>query len=94
VVKAFNTQPAPPLFPGVVNRTALDTYVVSDDAQAKAIVLDLLPGTGLRGVDAGKLSNSRLLERLCAFGIEPANRYRTDGFGFKFPPAGELPRPS
>ena len=54
----------------------------------------LLPGTGLRGVDAGKLSNSRLLERLCAFGIEPANRYRTDGFGFKFPPAGELPQPS
>jgi 8-hydroxy-5-deazaflavin:NADPH oxidoreductase len=94
VVKAFNTQPAPPLFPGVVDHTALDTYVASDDADAKAVVLDLLPGSGLRGVDAGKLSNSRLLERLCAFGIELSNRYHTDGFGFKFLPAGELPEPS
>jgi 8-hydroxy-5-deazaflavin:NADPH oxidoreductase len=94
VVKAFNTQPAAVLFAGVVGDTALDTYVASDDAEAKAVVLDLLPGSGLRGLDAGKLANSRLLERLCAFGIELSNRYHADGFGFKFLPAGELTGPT
>jgi 8-hydroxy-5-deazaflavin:NADPH oxidoreductase len=94
VVKAFNTQPAPVLFAGVVGDTALDTYAASDDADAKAAVLDLVRGSGLRGIDAGRLANSRLLERLCAFGIELSNRYDTGGFGFKFLPAGELPEPS
>jgi 8-hydroxy-5-deazaflavin:NADPH oxidoreductase len=94
VVKAFNTQPAAVLYAGEFGGTGLDTFVASDDAGAKAAVLDLLGGSGLRGIDAGKLANSRLLERLCAFGIELSNRYDTGGFGFKFLPAGELTTPS
>jgi 8-hydroxy-5-deazaflavin:NADPH oxidoreductase len=94
VVKAFNTQGAATLFAGAVGDTPLDTYVASDDSGAKAVVLELLRGSGLRGIDAGKLANARLLERLCAFGIELSARYDIDNFGFKFLPAGELPSPS
>jgi 8-hydroxy-5-deazaflavin:NADPH oxidoreductase len=94
VVKAFNTQGAATLFAGAVGGTPLDTYVASDDADAKAVVLGLLLGSGLRGIDAGKLANARLLERLCAFGIELSRRYDIDNFAFKFLPVGELPGPS
>jgi 8-hydroxy-5-deazaflavin:NADPH oxidoreductase len=94
VVKAFNTQGAATLLAGAVGDTPLDTYVASDDADAKAVVLELVRGSGLRGIDAGKLANARLLERLCAFGIELSMRYNVDKFGFKFLPVGELTRPS
>ena len=87
VVKAFNTVPAPTLFAGVVQEQSLDSFVAADDADAKATVLDLLTGTGLRGLDAGALANSRLLERLTAFGIELGQRYGLGfEFGFKFLP--------
>lgn len=81
VVKAFNTVPAPTLFTGEVGGTTLDTFVAADDADAKAAVMDLLRDSGLRGLDAGALANSRLLERLTAFGIELGQRY---GLGFDF----------
>ena len=61
VVKAFNTVPAPTLFTGEVGGTTLDTFVAADDADAKAAVMDLLRDSGLRGLDAGALANSRLL---------------------------------
>ena len=81
VVKAFNTVPAPTLFTGEVGGTTLDTFVAADDADAKAAVMALLRDSGLRGLDAGALANSRLLERLTAFGIELGQRY---GLGFDF----------
>lgn len=88
VVKAFNTVPAPTLFAGVVEEQSLDSFVASDDAEAKETVLEMLTGTGLRGVDAGALGNSRLLERLTAFGIELGQRYGLGfEFGFKFLPS-------
>ncbi len=65
----------------------------ADDADAKAAVLDLLSGSGLRGLGAGKLADSRLLERLCAFGIELNQRYSTGVFGFKFLPRSRLAEP-
>ena len=93
VVKAFNTVPAPTLLPGAVGGVELDTFVAGDDQQAKDAVMGLLSGSGLRALDAGSLANSRLLERLTAFGIELGQRYGLGfGFGFKYLPFDELAR--
>jgi len=71
--------------------TALDAFVASDHQESKAVILDLIAGTGLRGLDAGSLDNSRVLERLTAFGIELGQRYGLGfDFGFKYLPATEL----
>ena len=43
--------------------------------------MDLLRTPACAGLDAGALANSRLLERLTAFGIELGQRY---GLGFDF----------
>ena len=76
---------------GELDGTPSDTFVASDDDKAKATVLELLEGTGLRGLDAGKLSNARLLERLTAFGIELGQRYGLEfDFAFKYLPATEM----
>lgn len=81
IVKAFNTLPAPTLLAGAVGGTSLDTFVASDDAAAKAAVIKVLEGSGLRGIDAGALENARVLERLTALGMDIAQRY---GLGFEF----------
>ncbi|GAB2520742.1 NADPH-dependent F420 reductase [Nocardia heshunensis] len=87
IVKAFNTVPAQVLIDGVLDDLPMDTFVAADDAATKAYVLDLLEGTGLRGIDAGVLANARLLERLTAFGIELGQRHGLGfGFGFKYLP--------
>jgi predicted dinucleotide-binding enzyme len=55
---------------------------------AKHAVIDALHGSGLRALDVGALANSRLLERLTAFGIELGERYKLGfDFGFKYLPA-------
>ena len=93
IVKAFNTIPAATLFRAEVDDTALDVFVASDDADAKAAVLALLEGSGLRPLDAGALANARLLERLTAFGIELGRRYGLgDEFGLKYLPSRPLSR--
>lgn len=87
IVKAFNTITAQVLVDGVLDDLPMDTFVASDDPDATARVLDLLEGTGLRGIDAGALANARLLERLTAFEIELGQRYGLGfGFGFKYVP--------
>jgi NADPH-dependent F420 reductase len=91
VVKAFNTVTSTVLPVGELDGTPSDTFVASDDDKAKATVLELLEGTGLRGLDAGKLPNARLLERLTAFGIELGQRYGLEfDFAFKYLPATEM----
>lgn len=88
VVKAFNTVPAPTLLAAEIDGASLDTFVASDDDAAKHTVIGALHGSGLRALDAGALANSRLLERLTAFGIELGQRYELGfGFGFKYLPA-------
>jgi NADPH-dependent F420 reductase len=88
VVKAFNTTTSPPLERGEVDGTTLDTFVASDDDDAKQAVIELAGRMGLRALDAGALENARLLERLTAFQIELGNRYGIEGlaFGFKYLP--------
>jgi predicted dinucleotide-binding enzyme len=49
-----------PTFDGVVS----DVYVVSDDAAAKGDFLGLVEGSPFRYVDAGRLQNARVVERM------------------------------
>jgi NADPH-dependent F420 reductase len=91
VVKAFNTTHAPALAEGQVDEVALDVLVASDDDAAKSQVSELVQAAGLRAIDAGRLDNARLLERLTAFQIELSQRYGLDfRLTFKLLPA-ELP---
>jgi 8-hydroxy-5-deazaflavin:NADPH oxidoreductase len=88
IVKAFNTTHAPALADGHVDETALDVLLAGDDDAAKARVGDLVRAAGLRPIDAGRLDNARLLERLTAFQIELSQRYGLDfRLTFKLLPA-------
>jgi predicted dinucleotide-binding enzyme len=64
VVKAFNTTFAGTLVEGEVAGEALDVFVASDDAAAKATVMRLVEDGGLRAIDAGGLARARELEAL------------------------------
>jgi NADPH-dependent F420 reductase len=89
IVKAFNTTHAPALADGQVEEIALDVLLAGDDDGAKARVGDLVKAAGLRPIDAGRLDNARLLERLTAFQIELSQRYGLDfRLTFKLLPAG------
>jgi len=78
IVKAFNTTHAPALFDGQVDEVPLDVFVASDDDDAKSQVSELVRAAGVRPIDAGRLDNARLLERLTAFQIELSQRYDLD----------------
>ncbi|KIL41609.1 hypothetical protein SD70_05590 [Gordoniibacillus kamchatkensis] len=52
-----------------------DVYVTSDDAAAKASVLELLRGIPFRVLDGGALNNNRTIERMTLFERELAIRY-------------------
>jgi NADPH-dependent F420 reductase len=88
IVKAFNTTHAPALADGQVDEIALDVLLASDDDAAKSQVSQLVEAAGLRPIDAGRLDNARLLERLTAFQIELSQRYGLDfRLTFKLLPA-------
>jgi len=58
---------------------------------AKSQVSKLVKDAGLRPIDAGRLDNARLLERLTAFQVELSQRYGLEyRLSFKLLPA-ELP---
>jgi 8-hydroxy-5-deazaflavin:NADPH oxidoreductase len=91
IVKAFNTNLGVTLPGGAIDGQPLDTFVASDDEQAKATVIAALAGSGLRALDAGALLNSRVLEAMAALGIEIGDRYGLgQTFGFKYLPTREL----
>jgi 8-hydroxy-5-deazaflavin:NADPH oxidoreductase len=62
VVKAFNTVFAEHMDSGRVKGEQLTALVASDDAEAKATVMQLARSIGFDAVDAGPLQNARLLE--------------------------------
>jgi len=64
VVKAFNTTFAGTLVAGGVANETLDVLVAGDDADAKAVVADLVESGGMRAVDAGPLRRAQQLEHL------------------------------
>ena len=60
-----------PMFDGAPS----DVYVVSDDTVAKAQFLALVDGSPFRYVDAGRLTNARIVERMTLFSGELGQRY-------------------
>ncbi|WP_159792702.1 NADPH-dependent F420 reductase [Puerhibacterium puerhi] len=62
VVKAFNTSFAATLASGTVGEQTTTVLVAGDDDAAKAQVVDLVKGGGLRALDAGGLKRARELE--------------------------------
>jgi len=71
VVKAFNTIFAQHYGTGLkIGDKALQTFVASDDAAAKATVMKLANDLGLESVDAGPLRNARYLEPLGFLNIQ------------------------
>jgi hypothetical protein len=70
VVKAFNTVFAGAMATGENTGTQLTAFVAGDDAAAKSAVLELARGNGFDAVDAGPLSNARLLEPMAFLQIQ------------------------
>jgi len=52
-----------------------DVFVVSDDEEAKRRLLALVDGSPFRYVDAGRLINARIIERMTLFSGELGQRY-------------------
>ncbi len=69
VVKAFNTTFVGTLVNGQVAGQPLDVFIASDDAQAKAILSQVVEAGGLRPIDVGPLARARQLEGLGLLGI-------------------------
>ena len=55
-----------------------DVFVNSQDAEAKAIVMDLITATGFRAIDCGGLENARTLDLMVPLMIELDSRYQAD----------------
>ena len=71
VVKAFNTIFAQHYAGGLaIGGTPLQTFIASDDAEARATVAGLATDIGLVPVDAGPLANARYLEPLGFMNIQ------------------------
>ena len=70
VVKAFNTIFAQHMDTGSVAGQQLTLFAASDDQQARDAALELGRAIGFDAVDAGPLSNARLLEPLGYFNIQ------------------------
>ena len=70
VVKAFNTVFAQHMDTGRLGDKLLTAFAASDDASAKASVLDLAREIGFDAVDAGPLRNARLLEPLAFLNVQ------------------------
>jgi predicted dinucleotide-binding enzyme len=72
VVKAFNTIFAQSMSSGKVKGTALFLPIAADNAKAKDTVIQLGKEIGFDAVDAGPLSNARLLESFGYLNIQLA----------------------
>lgn len=69
VVKAFNTVFAARMDSGRLGEERLSAFVASDHTQAKKTVLELAQDIGFDPVDAGPLSNARILEPMAVLNI-------------------------
>lgn len=64
VVKAFNTTFAATLASGAVGPVPTTVLIAGDDADAKALLADVVTAGGLRAIDAGSLRRARELEAI------------------------------
>ncbi len=62
VLKAFNTTFGATLAAGTVGPQPTTVLIAGDDADAKALLADVVKGGGLDAIDAGSLSRARELE--------------------------------
>ncbi len=60
-----------------------DVLVAGDDADAKAIVIELIADLGMRGIDAGALANAIALEALTPVLLAINRRYKVRGAGLR-----------
>lgn len=70
VVKAFNTVFAQHMDSGKVGDKPLTALVAGDDSQAKTSVLGLARDIGFDAIDAGPLSNARMIESMAFLNIQ------------------------
>ena len=83
LVSAFNNISAESLN-DLSRQVDCDVLVCGDDADAKKTVLDLAKSIpGVRGVDAGPLSNSKTVEQLTALLVSLNIRYGVKGAGLR-----------
>ena len=61
-----------------------DVLVFSDDTDARAAVVDLIGGMGMRGLAAGSLANAAAAEALTSILIFLNTTYSADGSGIRF----------
>lgn len=64
VLKAFNTTFAATLASGAVGPVPTTVLIAGDDADAKALLADVVTAGGLRAIDAGSLRRARELEAI------------------------------
>ena len=64
VLKAFNTTFAATLGSGAVGPVPTTVLIAGDDADAKALLADVVTAGGLRAIDAGSLRRARELEAI------------------------------
>jgi predicted dinucleotide-binding enzyme len=64
VLKAFNTTFAGTLAGGTVGPLPTTVLIAGDDAEAKALLGDVITSAGLRAIDAGSLRRARELEAI------------------------------
>jgi hypothetical protein len=74
VLKAFNTNFAATLASGTVGELTTTVQVAGDDADAKALLADVVTAGGLAAVDAGSLKRARELEAVGFLQISLAAR--------------------
>lgn len=79
VVKAFNTVGYPVMADPVVNGEPVVLFYCGDDAEAKKVTAQLATELGFNAVDAGPLTQARLLEPFALLWISLAFK---QGFGF------------
>jgi hypothetical protein len=81
VVESFNQQGVEVLLRPHFGGAAATNFIAGDDAEARAVVMDLSAQVGLDSVDAGPLASARLLEPLTLLWIAAAQALGTREFG-------------
>ncbi len=82
VVAAFQNVGAHNLEP-LDHPVECDVLVCGDDADAKAVTIQLAEDIGTRGIDAGPLANAKVVEGLTSVLIGINKRYKVPGSGIR-----------
>src|SRR4051794_14529686 len=81
VLKAFNVNFAATLASGKVGELPTTVLIAGDDADAKAMLTDVVESGGLRAIDAGSLRRARELEALAFLEMTLAAGEKVSGAG-------------